>query len=86
MDGRPLTKIGERYVYFTVKIPTGISWNPIPGPDYVAVGAYQGQFKIQKGEAERYDPEPQTGSKYSSLKMKKTDFDKKLRLALKNKK
>ncbi len=84
-DGRALTKVGERYVYFAVKI-TGSGWNPIPGTDYGAIGGYQGQFKIQNGEAERYDPEPQTGSKYSSLKMKKTDFDKKLRLALENKK
>lgn len=100
IDGAPLTKVGEKVVYFAVgsgnfflrgldgSFEAADSPNRIPGTFYGSVGAYQGKFTINPdGTVERYVPKEDEGiGKYTSLKMTKADFDQQLADAVKNKK
>ena len=81
LNGAPLTKVGEKVVYFAKK-------SVLFQPDmYVSIGAYQGKFTISSdGTAQRYVPKGDESSRYNSLKMTKAKFDQQLANAVKNKK
>ena len=100
-DGAPLTKVGERVVYFAIKRDT--NWLlSFEKPEYKKVDSafypqanetyyqpiagYQSTFMISDGIVDRYVPKGDQGGKYTSLKMTKAKFDQQLANAVKNKK
>ena len=71
LEGAPLTRDGEKCVYFLGTGSIGI----VSGTYYVPMGAFQGRFKIDNGTAKRFVPSDWQGTKFTALAMDESSVD-----------